>query len=225
MKRFQQKKSEHYIFNYLPDTLAEREIDRIILTQEKSYEKILSFLGTQNEREITYFLYPSNSIKGEISGDDGNGHADRKKFEVHAVYNGEVKCIGPHEDTHLLANSLGLPPQLFREGLAEFMTGNWDGRKHDEIVLEILHNNLVPRFDTIIDDEEWYKIDENITYPAAGSVVSYLITRFGKEIFVSAYKTLHRDLAPRENKQLFERIFKSSIDDLQDDWQNILSKK
>ena len=76
----------------------------------------------KNERTINYFLYPANQLKGEIMGDDGNGNTNREKFEVYAVYNENIKCIGAHEDTHLLSLPLGLATKLFREGLAEFMS-------------------------------------------------------------------------------------------------------
>jgi hypothetical protein len=35
-------------------------------------------------------------------GDDGNAQSLWDDFSVHMVYNGKVKPLGEHEDTHLL---------------------------------------------------------------------------------------------------------------------------
>ena len=178
MNKFTEKSSEHYIFHYFPDSFAEKEIDKIVDEQESAYKKIVAFLVVENHRIINYFLYPSNKIKNEMTGNDGNGHADRDKFEVHAVYNDKIQCIGPHEDTHLLSSSLGLPPQLFREGLAEYLTGSWDGKSHEEWAKEFLKNDKLPNLEEMIDDEIWYKYSDEISYPAAGAFVKYLINKF-----------------------------------------------
>lgn len=138
MYNFIKKESPQYDFFVFENSIALKEIDKIIQIQEGAYKRILDFLNTKNNRKIKYFLYPSNKIKAEMTNNDGNGHALRDKFEVHAVYNDEIKCVGPHEDTHLLASFLGLPPQLFREGLAEYLSGTWNGQNHDKWVSKFI---------------------------------------------------------------------------------------
>ena len=124
------KKTEHYIFEYQSGSEAEKDIELIAETQEKAFARIASFMGQADFPMIKYYLYSSRQQKGEQTGNDGNGHADPDKFEVYAVYNEDIHCIGPHEDTHLLTKNIGRPPQLFREGLAEYLSENWDGQPH-----------------------------------------------------------------------------------------------
>ena len=82
MNNFIKKESPHYEINYFSGSLAEKEADKIIACQEKEYQKILEFLGVKNDNKIKYFLYPSNGEKGKLTGDGGNGHADREWYEV-----------------------------------------------------------------------------------------------------------------------------------------------
>lgn len=223
MTNFINKESAHYDFFFFPNSLAEKEIDKIIKTQELAHAKIIEFLGIKNNRQIKYFLYPSNKIKGEMMGDEGNGNANREKFEVHAVYSEDVKCIGPHEDTHLLATPLGLPPQLLREGLAEYMSEKWDGRSHAEWANRFLSEEKLPTLEQIIDDEEWYEHDDLIAYPSAGSFVTFLITKIGRGKFIELYKSLNRDFTPHKNKTLFNEITGSSIAEFQKEWEDDLT--
>ena len=224
-KEYTKKSSPHYDYFYFKDSLAEKEIEKIIDIQESAYQKILKFLNVKNDRKIKYYLYPSNKIKGEITGDDGNGHTVREKFEVHAVYTDKVKCIGAHEDTHLLSTTLGLPPQLLREGLAEYMSGTWDGKSHDEWASQFLIEDKMLDLLQIIDDEEWYEQDDTISYPSAGSFVGYLIKKLGKEKFLELYRALNRDFSPKKNEAIFQKITDSIIQEIQTAWQNDLENK
>jgi len=218
MSKFIEKSSERYIFHFFADSVAEKDIEKIIEKQELAYKKIVSFLSVDNNRKINYFLYPSNEIKNEMTGNDGNGHADREKFEVHAVYSDEIKCIGPHEDTHLLSDVLGLPPQLFREGLAEYLSGSWDGKSHEELSKELLANKQLPDMTDLIDDEKWYEIPDQVSYPTAGAFVIYLINKFGKEKFLEIYSKLNRDFGASKNRKLFTEILGEEIQNSQAQW-------
>ena len=224
MNEFVTYESENCRFHFFPNSLAEVEIKNIIKVQESSRKKILDFFGIKNNRKIDYFLYPTNQVKGEMMGDDGNGNADPKKFEVHAVYNEDVKCIGPHEDTHLLVTFLGLPPQLFREGLAEYMSETWHNKNHAEWARQFLSEGKLPDLEQIIDDEKWYEYDDLIAYPSAGSFVIFLITKLGREKFLELYKILNRDFTPEKNKVFFKEVTGSSISDLQKEWENGLGR-
>ncbi|MBU2595813.1 hypothetical protein KJ713_03220 [Patescibacteria group bacterium] len=216
---WQIKKSRHYIFHYFPNSLAEKEIKEIVKNQEATYFEILDFLGVKNNKIINYFLYPDNKIKGEMMGDDGNGNTVRDKFEVHAVYKQDIKCIGAHEDTHLLSLPLGLSVELFREGLAEFMSKTWHHKSHNFWVRKYLTENKIPDLSVIIDDEKWDKIDDMVSYPCAGSFVKFLIRKFGKEKFFELYKNMNPRKGPQNNlKKVFEMTGKT-IFELQREWE------
>lgn len=115
--------SDHYIFYFKPDSLAEKEIDLIVREQEQCYHKICSTLGVAYPDRIAYYLLDSSEKVGTLFGDWGpiNAFAALGENKIYATYNAEVKCTGCHEDTHLISSLLGVPPSEFLlEGLAMY---------------------------------------------------------------------------------------------------------
>ena len=130
--RWKSYETEHYIFNFFPDSVAEKEIKDISERQEQAYTKIISFLNIPEPiQKITYYLYPDEETKKELMGDDWYAQSIYAENCVHVLYTEEIKPIGEHEDTHLLSLSWGLSIPLFQEGLAEYLVGyNWYGESH-----------------------------------------------------------------------------------------------
>ena len=114
--------SENYDFYFLKNSIAERDINQIIEIQENCFKEICTFLDIHPSIRIKYYLVDSPERVGEIYGDyePCNGFACPPD-EVYAVYNEKIKCIGPHEDTHILSFTINKPKSSFiREGLAMF---------------------------------------------------------------------------------------------------------
>ena len=151
-------------------------------------------------------------------GDDGNGNTNREKFEVYAVYNENIKCIGAHEDTHLLSLPLGLATKLFREGLAEFMSKEWHGKTHDFWAKKFLSEKKIPGLAKILDDKEGDKISDLISYPCAGSFYIFLISKIGKGIFLKLYGALDRNINVEINLVTIKDITSKSLDQWQKEW-------
>ncbi len=224
MKKIITFASDHYQFHVFTDSLAEKEIEDIKRSQELARTKIVDFLGIDNDRQIDYYLYPSSQAKLEAMGDDGNGNAFPDKFAVHAIYNESVKCIGPHEDTHIFAAALGLPPQLLREGLAEYMCESWDGEPHDYWAKKYLVEGKMLNLYKMFGDENWYDVDDTISYPIAGSLVGFLVRNFGKEKFLELYSALSRDFPLEKNLNIFNEAIGQFIQTVQHDWESRLIK-
>lgn len=213
-----QIKTQHYIFNFPSGTEAEKDIDLISTTQEDAYKKITSFINDSNFPIIKYYLYADRRSKGKLTDNDGNGHADPDKFEVHAVYNKITKCIGPHEDTHLLTKNIGLPPQLFREGLAEYLSENWHGKPHLYWASKFSQENKLFPIAKLIDNNFWYETDDSISYPQAGAFTGFLISEIGKEKFIELYKQLDKDNNSQNNKIVMLKITGKSLLDWEKKW-------
>ncbi len=224
MNNFITYNSTNYEFHVQANSLAEQDIEQIIDIQENARKKIIDFLGLQSDRKIIYFLYPSNQIKAEAMGDDGNGNADTKRFEIHAVYNEKVKCIGAHEDTHLLAHDLGLPPQLFREGLAEYMSETWHGKTHDDWAKEFIASGRLAEIKDWINDDVWYEIDDRLSYPMAGSFIRFVIDKYGRDKFIELYSSMNKDLSREVNVGTLENILNVELTNLEQIWAQNLSQ-
>ena len=213
-----QKKSEHYLFNFPEGSEAEKDIDLISKTQEQAYKKITSFINDSNFPVIKYYLYEDRKTKGEVTDNDGNGHADPDKFEVYAVYNKNTKCIGPHEDTHLLTKNMGLPPQLFREGLAEYFSEKWHEKPHLYWAGKFLKENKLYPISSLINNNFWYETDESISYPQSGAFIGFLISEIGKDKFIKLYKQLDNKENSQSNKVLILEITGKIISEWEKKW-------
>lgn len=236
-KEWLKRKSSHYVFYYLKNTLAEKDIDKIIELKEKQYAKILNFLSFKKNLIIQYYIYPSLKEKTILMGDDSpgnaiwgeleliNGEPKTNKFEIHAVYNDKCKFIGEHEDTHLLSLLFGLSVYLFCEGLAQFMEGNLFGKDVDIISRELQGQKKLYSIVSLIDNKNWAAVEPKIIYPEAGSFVRFLINTYGWGKFKEIYQKLSRLNSYEENLMIIKQGFGRSIADIEDDWQKYLKIK
>lgn len=189
------KESDNYIFNYHAESIAEKEIEKIMNIQETCYDFICNCLTVKIENKIKYYLCESSIEVGELYGDNEpcNGFAIEPN-EIYAVYNDKVKCIGFHEDAHIISYNIAVPPQTFmREGLAMFF---------DKVSLKIpnyiwvkffVDNKMYINIEDLIINEKFYMYSDLVTYPIAGAFMEYLISIFGMEKFKKFYSSLKED--------------------------------
>ncbi len=209
------RESENYIFHYFPNSDAEKDIDEIINRQEKSFSKIIEFLGVKNPIEkIEYYFYPSEKYKEKLMGDDGFAQAIFSEFRIHVVYTKDIKPIGEHEDTHLLSLSFGLSIGFFQEGLAEFMVGkDWFGGDQRRAAKDAIDKKLCLNFVEMFEHKKWYGLDfssvdsSRVIYSVAGDFVRFLIEKFGEVNFLEFYKKSDRENSQEKNIEIFENIF------------------
>jgi len=211
--------TEHYQFHYHPGGKAEADIETIAATQEAAYKHITTILDLSMREKIQYYFYDSREEVGrECERRFGeytpyNG-CTVSKNEILAVYNEKIRCIGIHEDTHLLMFTLGFSASGFlEEGIACAMDSLWWGIDNTAWVayyrqegrsLSVKDLILLPR-------ENFYIIDDRITYPLAGSFVNYLLLRFGKDKFHSFY------LSERDGS-VDSTVLGYSLSELEDDF-------
>jgi hypothetical protein len=70
MFNYKISESQNYIFNYLENSLAEKEIDLIIKEQEKVIAELKDFFSVDLPFKINYFLLNSSKQVGAIYGDN-----------------------------------------------------------------------------------------------------------------------------------------------------------
>lgn len=211
------KETEHYIFYYFSNSVAEKEIDTVAKRQENGFNKIMSFLKIKSPNEkINYYLYPSPEIKKELMGDDWYAQAVYHDFSIHILYMDKIKPIGEHEDTHLLSLPWGLSIGLFQEGLAEYLVGhNWYGVSHEESIKEVMGKNILPKIISIMSQKEWMNLPEKYIlyhYCLAGSFVKFIINNFGRQKFETLYKKTNRKNSSEQNKKIFENIYGITVE-------------
>lgn len=194
---FEQTKTEtfesaHYVFHYEPGSLAEKEIREIADTQEASFEKICSTLHVAYPERINYYFTDAPVEIGRLIWNEDtpcNGVAICGENKIYAVYTEDTKCIGSHEDTHLISFLINYPESDFVvEGLAMAFDGTW-WSVHCETwasYYKTKHPDL--SVSALFDNNTFAEIGCVTGYPIAGAFTKFLTDTFGAERYLDFYK-------------------------------------
>lgn len=186
--------SDHYVFHFQSGSLAEKEILLIAHEQEQCFSKICNTLKVAYPRKIHYYFTSSPLEIGRVFWEEGtpcNGVAlcGRSESKIYSVYNETVKCIGSHEDTHLISFEINYPESDFIvEGLAMCMDDLWWGLPNE--VWTAYHKHAHPELsiNSLLDNTIFAKYGCIITYPIAGAFTRFLIDTYGVDQFTELYK-------------------------------------
>lgn len=187
MKQFE---SEHYIFHYSADTRAEQDIVKIASYQESCFQYICSVLGVIPAFKIEYYLCDSPEEVGRIYGDNDpcNGFAAPPN-KIYAVYNEQVKCVGFHEDAHIISFTINRPAcPAITEGLAMYFDRKWWGIQNLDWTGHYLKTDRYISVEKMLNREGFFSEDCSITYPIMGAFTDWLIATYGIERYMQMYK-------------------------------------
>ena len=184
----------HYVFHFLPGSLVEKEIELVAQSQEQCFSKICTALQVDFAQTIHYYFTTSPLDIGRIFWEEGtpcNGVAlcGRTESKIYAVYNETVKCIGSHEDTHLISFTINYPESDFLvEGLAMCMDGVWWGLSNEiwSSYYKSKHPELSIR--SLLENDAFAERGSEITYPIAGGFTTYLINTYGMKKYLDLYR-------------------------------------
>jgi hypothetical protein len=187
---YQTLESEHYIFNFLEDSFAAEHIEEIVLIQEQAFKKITSFFKIDVSFKIVYYLLETPEQVGVAFGDNEacNGFAEEPNI-IYAVYSKRIKCIGPHEDAHIISYLINKPTSAFvREGLAMYFDEYWWNKINTIWVKEFLKDGNYVKIEELIDDNNFFEHNDAITYPISGAFTKFLIDTYGREKYTEFYR-------------------------------------
>lgn len=191
LQGFQAHQTEHYVFHYRPDTVAAKDIGQIVKEQESCYARITEALQVRPDFPLHYVLVEHAAEVGVLyqahcGVEIGpiNGFAAAPDTVV-AVYNDDVKCIGMHEDTHLIAALVGDPWEGFLcEGLAMYMDAIWWSEPNELWVRRFLDDGRYIQPSRLLDNNCFYAAPCEVTYPIAGAFTRYLIEMLTMPVFL-----------------------------------------
>lgn len=185
-----QYESEHYIFHYSAGTKAEQDIVRIAACQERCFRHICDVLGVTLSFKIEYYLCDSPEEVGHIYGDNDpcNGFAAPPN-KIYAVYNEQVKCIGFHEDAHIISFTINRPAcPAITEGLAMYFDRKWWAIQNLDWTGYFLKTGRYIGIDKMLSREGFFSEDCSMTYPIMGAFTDWLIATYGIERYMQMYK-------------------------------------
>lgn len=199
MEQFQ---SEHYLFHYGKDTAAERDIKKIVAEQEACFRHICTVLGVTPSFQLIYYLCDSPEEVGRIYGDNEpcNGF-NAPPDTIYAVYNERIKCVGFHEDAHLISYVMNRPDcPAVREGLAMFFDRKWWAIHNLDWTGYFLAEGRYLPIDRLLDRDFFFDHPCSVTYPIVGAFTEWLIDTYGMEKYLSFYRQ-------KESVHALERVY------------------
>ncbi len=98
-----EKKSEHFLFRYRPDSYAEQNIEKIIAEREKAYAELSSVLNMELPVIVTIDLYPDMEAKALGSGTTWTPANTRSNKHICEVYDEQYQCDPFHELAHIFS--------------------------------------------------------------------------------------------------------------------------
>ncbi|MFA6244081.1 MAG: hypothetical protein WC655_24270 [Candidatus Hydrogenedentales bacterium] len=226
---FKYVKTEHFILYYSPNTPAASAIYTLAKDYEAALAEARGFFGAQPAETYFAFFYPDRLTKKMCTNHEGDclaaGHT------IAQVYNDTTQVDPCRELTRAFAADIGIPPAMFSEGLATWMSRGhlWNGTPVDVTAAQLLKDgNLVPLKALFIRTEIGAKpADGEVTSPMAASFVGYLVQALGKEKFLEVYNTLKNgdDLTSlQENVTKFEEIYSLPLEKIEAGWHGSLTQ-
>jgi hypothetical protein len=152
--------------------------------QEAYYAWVVPALGVQPTARLDYSKYRDRAHLEAVTGKVTNGFAEPGTMRFHTIW-----PIDNHEGVHALVTAyIGHPPALFNEGVAVAhqtdplrgqLDPRWNGTDIDVLARQYLLAGKVPALSRLLESTDFFDFDTNVTYPVAGSLVRYLLSRFG----------------------------------------------
>lgn len=227
----EKRDTEHLDIYTFKNSTAEKEIKQIAELREKGFSQICKFIGKDFSNRIRLILFEDGQTKHSETGHQGNGWAYGNT--IVEVYNEKQKLDPYHEMTHILMEPLGNPPALFNEGFAVYMSETLGSK-----ALEYLSGGQATISERTLELKgkgQWINLTDLITYneigseqtqpplayPEAASFVKFLIEKYGKEKFLSAYKALKNSddkTTYNQNVKTLSDIYGLSFQELEKLW-------
>jgi hypothetical protein len=180
----------------------------------KVYQKNATLLRVKKP-QANFYVYPSIEIGNKLGITPAISFIQSK--EIH----GHVKQSPGHELTHILLgkinSSKNLPGNgLWQEGLCTYLNGTKTNQKKHTLSL-----NFSP--DTI--NTPWINWSKNLPgniYPLAGSIIQYLVKRYGWKKLILFLKQMKNN--SNNQNSLSKKLFGIYIAKIQNNWKLWLKK-
>jgi len=188
---------------------------RIDVRRSEAYiGQLLSLFGPAPAGwRIEYYRHASSAALRDRVGLEASGVTDLAAGRIDSV-----RDFHPHELVHAVAGRIGRPPVFFAEGLAVALTsaGRWHGRDLDAVARQALAAS--PSLEPFL--THFTEQDPDTAYAVAGSLVAYLLDRFGIEPMVALFSGC--GFSPEGYERAFRRAYGRTVASATLDWQRAL---
>jgi len=187
--------TDHYIFHFQSNGLADIEQNNIISLQESCFKEITEKMQVFPANKIIYWLCNTRKEVGKACGlgfeSNGITFCAPNAPQIYAVYNEMKKCVGYHEDTHAIMCQYAMPiSKAIEEGLAMYFDKAWWGISNELCTYVYLKDERYVSVERLISDNEYfYSVSDIVSYPILGAFTAYLIESYGIEKYKKLYQS------------------------------------
>jgi hypothetical protein len=213
--------SPHFLVHVRPNSFAEQNIVHLLEDLEAHYTYVLRTLKINYAGRIAVFLYDSPQDAGrQWVGGNAFPKTECAIAVCSAAYG--IHTAAPHEITHVITqNTLGEPETfLMSEGTAMGIKEEgmrlWNGTHVHSCTQQLIVTGRLPSLNTLL---QWSELDDDITYPASGSFILYILERFGPEPIKRLFNTPPHDFAAK-----FKDLCGLTIEETETAWKSYCLK-
>lgn len=187
--------------------------------QERHYAWVTQQLGLTATRKLEYRKYRDRAHLKRVTGKATNGWAEDRGYVFHTIW-----PIDNHEYVHaLFLPNVGSPPPLFGEGVAVAHHGAsiqgefdgaplWSGTSVHVLSARFRDRGTLPTLDAMLQADSFRALDDQVTYPVAGSFVRFLLDARGAAPFKTMSAKLSYSASRGTARQQFAAAYGESID-------------
>jgi hypothetical protein len=180
---------------------------------ETNLAELEGLLELELPHPVRFYRYVDNEQKGRVTGRPGNAHAELPG-RIHTIW-----PVDRHELVHVLTAMVGPAESvLLGEGLAVHLTGDWQGRPLDEWVRRYAKDGRLPDLSRLADWASFSEIDDEISYPVAGSFVRWLVETSGLGLLKQAYPRHGRISSPETLDHRLRTLYGATLAELEARW-------
>jgi hypothetical protein len=209
--------SAHYVYYSAPGDGVD------VAWQEGYYDWVTAALQIEPGGKLEYRKYRDRAHLERVTGRSTNGFAEPGTPRFHTIWPRDN-----HEMVHVLVIlGLGHPPALFNEGVAVahqmipaegVFYAQWNRRNVHQIAAEFIAAGRLPPLAQLLESRDFFRFDQEMTYPVAGSFVRFLIDRYGLAPFKSYLHGRSFDDGAAQTRAAFEAAYGRTLDTAWAEW-------
>jgi hypothetical protein len=200
--------------------------------QEAFHEWATRELQVTITRRISYskYLSPAHMLALHYGPGNVNAWADPDLFTIHTIW-----PTDNHEVIHLYATTFGRATSLLNEGLAVAyqvdpirgdMTPRWNNRHVHDVTAGWRRQGRLPPLGQLLTIDQFRSTDSQISYPAAGSFVRFLLDAHGGVVPIkSLFALSSQQDAPAATRRNIEAVYGRSLEALEEAWHAVLDAR
>jgi hypothetical protein len=218
-----QAQSDHFSYHYASGDWVDTGY------QERHFTWALAKLELEYGGKVEFHKYRDQGHLKRVTGRSTNGFAEPNKGRFHTIWPQDN-----HEYLHIVFVTLvGSPPAFFSEGVAVAHHGAsisgdfegpplWNGASAHSLARGFLLSGSLPDRNDLLVTNRFWDLDQQVTYPIAGSFVRFLIDGGGIEPFKDFCSAAGRDDSLARIERGFEDVYGEPFQKWWDRWQDFI---